>query len=158
MTDKPTWDRDVAHVADYRIDLVTAKGATGITRAAYGNSGYGLQLSRSTYLTRLTRAEFCSAAGEQPCDAALGQAIAEAGVRGLDVTWGEQETTRPVALILRFAAAASIVIACGSWSGPQEPLFPTGDDIYAGRRQTLPVLPSAAARWPPAAGLMMAAA
>jgi hypothetical protein len=29
---------------------------------------------------------------------------------------------------------------------------------YAGRRQTLPVLPSAAARRPPAAGLMMAAA
>jgi hypothetical protein len=44
------------------------------------------------------------------------------------VTWGEQQTTGPVALILRFAAAI-IVIACGSWSGPQEPLFPTGDDI-----------------------------
>jgi hypothetical protein len=39
MMDKPTWDRDVAHVADYGIDLVTAKGATGITWAAYGNSG-----------------------------------------------------------------------------------------------------------------------
>jgi hypothetical protein len=63
MTDKPTWDRDVAHVAGYGIDLVTAKGATGITRAAYGNSGYGLQLSRSPLLARLTRAEFCSAAG-----------------------------------------------------------------------------------------------
>ena len=42
-------DRDVAHVADYGIDLVTAKGATGITQAMYGNSGYGLQLSRSPY-------------------------------------------------------------------------------------------------------------
>ena len=59
MTDKPTWDRDVAHVADCGIDLVTAKGATGITWAAYGNSGYGLQLSRSPLLTRLTQAEFC---------------------------------------------------------------------------------------------------
>jgi hypothetical protein len=46
-----------------------------------------------------------------------------------------------VALILR-SAAASIVIACGSWSGPQEPLFPTGDDIVVVLRQpgTLPVL------------------
>jgi hypothetical protein len=121
MTDKPTWDRNVAHVADYGIDLVTAKGATGITWAAYGNSGYELQLSRSPLLTRLAQAEFCSAAGEQPCDAGLGQAITEAGVRWLDVTWGEQETTGPVARILRFAAAASIVIACGSWSGPQSP-------------------------------------
>jgi hypothetical protein len=48
------------------------------TWAAYRNSGYGLHLSRSPYPTRLTRAEFCSAAGEQPRDAALGQAITEA--------------------------------------------------------------------------------
>jgi hypothetical protein len=46
-----------------------------------------------------------------------------------------------VALILRFAAAASIVIACGSWGGPQEPLFPTGDDIVVlWQPGTLPVL------------------
>jgi hypothetical protein len=153
MTDKPTWDRDVAHVADYGIDLVTAKGTTGITWAAYGNFGYGLQLSRSPLLTRLTRAEFCSAAGEQPRDAALGQPITEAGVCWLDVTWGEQETTGPVALILRFAAGASIVIACGSWSGPQEPLFPTGDDIVVlWQPATLPVLAPFLQDGPPGPG------
>jgi hypothetical protein len=40
--------------------------------------------------------------------------VTAAGVRWLEVTWGERETTGPVALILRFAPAASIVIACGS--------------------------------------------
>jgi hypothetical protein len=29
MTDKPTWDRDVARVADYGISLVTANGRDG---------------------------------------------------------------------------------------------------------------------------------
>ena len=53
----------MAHIADYGIDLVTAKGATGITQATYGNSGYGLQLSAARTRTRLTWAEFCSAAG-----------------------------------------------------------------------------------------------
>jgi len=54
-------------------------------------------------------AEFCSAAGEPLCDAALGQPIAEAGVRWLVVTWGEQETTGPVALILRFAGDPLVI-------------------------------------------------
>ena len=39
------------------------KARRGITQAMYGNSGYGLQLSRSPYLARLTWAGFCSAAG-----------------------------------------------------------------------------------------------
>jgi hypothetical protein len=45
MTDKPAWDEDVAHVADYGLELVTPDGTTGITWALHGSSGTGCSLA-----------------------------------------------------------------------------------------------------------------
>lgn len=141
MLDKPAWDLDVAHVAEYGVDLVTPGGTTGITWTQYGHFGYGLQLVRGPVLTELDRAEFCSVAGEQPWSAVIGERITAARVHWLSVTWGQEETTGPVALSLRVADSISIVLVCGSWSGPREPLFPTGDDIVVlWQPGTLPVL------------------
>jgi hypothetical protein len=141
LTDKPAWDEGVAHVAEYGLDLVTHSGTTGITWAPYGQFGYGLQLARGPVLTDLAPAGFCSVAGEPPWSAVLGERITAARVHWLAVTWGQEETTGPVALSLRIADSTGIVLACGSWRGPQEPLFPTGDDIVIlWQPGTLPVL------------------
>jgi hypothetical protein len=141
IQDGAAWDLDVAHVADYGVDLVTPGGTTGITWTQYGQFGYGLQLVRGRVLTELARAEFCSVAGEPPWGAVLGEPITAARVHWLDVTWGQEETTGPVALSLRIADRIGIVLACGSWRGPQEPVLPTGDDIVVlWQPGTLPVL------------------
>jgi hypothetical protein len=129
MADTPAWDRGVAHVTDYGIDLVTSDGTTGITWTQYGEFGYGLRLARGPLLAGLDRAEFWAVAEEPPWGAVLGECITEARVHWLDVTWGERETTGPVALSLRFTGSISIAIVCGSWSGPEQSMFPTGDDI-----------------------------
>jgi hypothetical protein len=64
-----------------------------------------------------------------------------AQVHWLDVRWEERETAGPVALSLRFAKSIGIVIVCGSWTVPREPIFPTGDDIVIlWQPETLPVL------------------
>jgi hypothetical protein len=44
MTDRPAWDRDVAHAVDYGIDLITSGGTMGITWSQHGQFGYGLHL------------------------------------------------------------------------------------------------------------------
>jgi hypothetical protein len=129
LTDRPAWDEGVAHVAEYGLDVAAPDGTTGITWAQYGQFGYGLQLVRGPVLTELAQAGSCSVAGEPPWSAVLGERITAARVHWLDVTWGQEETTGPVALSLRIADSISIVLACGSWRGPQEPVFPTGDDI-----------------------------
>ncbi len=128
-TDKPAWDEDVAHVADYGIDLVTPDGITGITWELYGEFGYGLKLGNGPLLNELARAEFCSVAAQPPWAAVLGKRITEARVHWLDMTWGGRETTGPAALTLRFDGSTGIMVVCGSWRGPQEPVLPTGDDI-----------------------------
>ena len=52
IPDGSAWDLDVAHVADYGVDLVvTPGGTTGITWTRYGQFGYGLQLVRGPVLT-----------------------------------------------------------------------------------------------------------
>jgi len=141
MTDRPRWDRHMAHVTDYGIDLVTPDGTMGITWASYGEYGYGLHLVRGPVLTALSHAEFCSVTHEPPWGAVRGERITRAQIHWLDVTWGEQETSGPVALSLRFAESIGIVIVCGSWTETQEPVFPTGDDIVVlWQPETLPVL------------------
>jgi hypothetical protein len=45
------------------------------------------------------------------------------------VTPAERETTGPAAVALRFSGGISIAVVCGSWNGPDRPVFPTGDDI-----------------------------
>ena len=141
IPDGSAWDLDVAHVADYGVDLVAPGGTTGITWAQYGQFGYGLQLVRGPVMTELVRADFCSVAGKPPWGAVLGEPITAARVHWLDVTWGQEETTGPVALSLRIADRISIVLACGSWRGSQKPVLPTGDDIVVlWQPGTLPVL------------------
>jgi hypothetical protein len=98
MTDTPVWDRDVAHTLDYGIDLVTSGGTIGVTWSQYGAFGYGLHLVHGPLLTGLSRAEFCSVADRPPWGAVLGEAISGTRLHWLDVTWGNQETTGPVAL------------------------------------------------------------
>lgn len=141
MTDRPRWDRQVAHATDYGIDLVTPEGTTGITWTAYGEYGYGLRLVRGPLVTVRSHAEFCSVTDEPPWGAVRGERITRAQVHWLDVTWGGQETRGPVALSLRFAESIGILIVCGSWTEPHEPVFPTGDDIVVlWQPGTLPVL------------------
>lgn len=141
MPDEPTWDWDVAHVAEYGVDLATPGGTTGITWTQYGQFGYGLQFVRGPVLIELARAEVRSVSGEPPWSAVQGKRITAARVHWLGVTWGQEETVGPVALSLRIADSISIVLACGSWNGPQEPVFPTGDDIVIlWQPGTLPVL------------------
>ena len=89
----------------------------------------------------LSHAEFCSVTDEPPWAAVRGERIIRARVHWLDVTWGEQETSGPVALSLRFAESIGVVIVCGSWTEAREPVFPTGDDIVVlWQPETLPVL------------------
>jgi len=141
MTDEPAWDHGTAHVADYGIDLITSEGTTGITWTQYGASGYGLRFSRGPLLDGLPRAEFCSVAREPPWAAVLGERITAARVCWLDVTSGEREAATPTAVALRFAGGISIAVVCGSWNGPDRPVFPTGDDIVIlWQPGTLPVL------------------
>jgi hypothetical protein len=135
------WDRQVAHATDYGIDLVTPDGTTGITWSKYGEYGYGLRLVHGPLLTVLRHAEFCSVTDEPPWGVVRGERITRAQVHWLDVTWGEQETSGPVALSVRFADSIGIVIVCGSWADPQGSVFPTGDDIVVlWQPETLPVL------------------
>ena len=129
MTDTPVWDRDVAHTLDYGIDLVTSGGTIGITWSQYGAFGYGLHLVHGPLLTGLSRAEFCSVADQPPWEAVLGEPITGTQLHWLDVTWGNQETTGPVALSLWFAGSISIMLICGSWNEADKSVFPTGDDI-----------------------------
>ncbi|MGH3249110.1 MAG: hypothetical protein ACRDOI_23295, partial [Trebonia sp.] len=128
-TGKPAWDQDVAHVADYGIDLVTADGTTGITWVPHGEFGYGLQLGSGPLAGELDRAESCSVAARPPWARVVGEHIAEARVHWLEVTWGSRQATGPVALALRFAGGTGIAVVCGSWRGRREAVFPTGDDI-----------------------------
>jgi hypothetical protein len=129
MTDRPAWDRGVAHAVDYGMDLVLPGDTIGVTWRQYGEYGYGLHLVRGPLLTALSRAEFCSVSDEPPWEAVLGQPIARTQIHWLDVTWGSQETVGPAALSLHFAGSTSIVLVCGSWTGADQAVFPTGDDI-----------------------------
>src|ERR1700722_1082472 len=139
--DGPRWDRQVAHATDYRLDLVTPDGTMGITWSSCGDYGYGLQLVHGPVLTTLSHAEFCTVTDEPPWAAVRGERITRAQVHWLDVTWGERETSGPVALSVWFADSIGIVIVCGSWTEPREPVFPTGDDIVVlWQPETLPVL------------------
>jgi hypothetical protein len=141
VTDKPAWDQDVAHVMDYGLDLLTPEGTTGITWTGYGEFGYGLDLVRGPVLAVLDRAGFCSVGREAPWAAVLAEPITRTQVHWLDVRWGDQDTAGPVALTLRFADSIGIAIVCGSWSGPAQPVFATGDDIVVPWQQDiLPVL------------------
>ena len=129
MTDRPAWDRGVAHAVDYGIDLITPAGTTGITWSPYGQLGYGLQLVDGPLLPGLSHTEFCSVAGEPPWSAVLQAPITATTIHWLDVTWGTQGATCPVALSLRFEDSVSIVLICGSWNDADNTVFPTGDDI-----------------------------
>lgn len=82
---------------------VTPDGTMRITWSSYGEYGYGLRLVHGPVLTVLSHAEFCSVTDEPPWAAVRGERIIRARVHWLDVTWGEQETSGPVALSLRFA-------------------------------------------------------
>jgi hypothetical protein len=121
IPDGSAWDLDVAHVADYGVNLVTPGGTTGITWTQHGQFGYGLQLVRDPVLTGLARAEFCPVADKPPWGAVLGEHITAARVHWLDVTWGQEETTGPVALSLRIADRISIVLACDRGAGRTSP-------------------------------------
>jgi hypothetical protein len=141
LTEVPSWDRQVAHATDYGIDLVTPDGTMGITWASYGEYGYGLRIVRGPVLTMLSHAEFWCVADELPWGAVRGERITRAQVHWLDVRWGDKDTSGPVALSLRFPDSIGIVIVCGSWTKPQEAVFPTGDDIVVlWQPETLPVL------------------
>jgi hypothetical protein len=120
---------------------VTPDRTMGITCSSSGEYGYGLRLVHGPVLTVLSHAEFCSVTDEPPWAAVRGERIIRARVHWLDVTWGEQETSGPVALSLRFAESIGVVIVCGSWTEAREPAFPTGDDIVVlWQPKTLPVL------------------
>jgi len=115
--------------ADYGIDLVTMEGTTGVTWSRHGEFGYGLQLRSGPLVGEVGRAEVCSVADRPPWTRVLGECITEARVHWLEMTWGSQQAASPVALALRFAGGTGIAVVCGSWRGPREAVFATGDDI-----------------------------
>lgn len=140
-TDEPTWDSGMAHALDYGIDLITPSGTIGITWSPYGQFGYGLDLVHGPLLPELSHAEFCSAAGEPPWAAILHEPITATRIHWLDVTWGTQDTTGPVAISLQFADSISIVLICGSWNEADKTVLPTGDDIVVvWQPELLPVI------------------
>jgi len=115
--DKPAWDEDVAHVADYGIDLVTMEGTTGVTWSRHGGFGHGLQFRSGPLVGEVGRAEVCSVADRPPWTRVLGECITEARVHWLEMTWGSRQAASPVALALRFAGGTGIAVVCGVVAG-----------------------------------------
>jgi hypothetical protein len=129
MTESPSWDHRDAHATDYGLDLITDQGIVGITWIQYGNFGYGLRILAEPLVSVLHRAEFTSVDHELPWSAIAGSPVTSAVVHRIEWTMGAETYRGPMALTLGFADALAIVLACGSWRGTEESVFPTGDDI-----------------------------
>jgi hypothetical protein len=129
MTDRPNWDHEVAHVADYGVDLIASGTTTGLTWVQYGNFGYGLRVLNEPVLSTVRRGEFASVDESEPWTDRIGAEIASVEVHWFVVTVGDTEITAPTALSLRFRNVAPIALICVSWNGSEGSVFPTGDDI-----------------------------
>jgi hypothetical protein len=142
MTETPAWDFDVAHSADYGLDLVTAEGTTGVTWTQYDDFGYGLVLVDGPIVTELSQAQFSTVERYQPWRAVVGEKITASKVHWFEsAIEGRELITAPIALTLRMADSVSIALVCGSWNGPGKAIFPTGDDVVVlWKPETIPKL------------------
>ncbi len=125
------WERDVAHVTDYGVDLVTDRGTVGITWTQYGSYGYGLDIISCPILeVRSNDVQISYVEDAPPWNELSGQVIDGFELHWHRVTWtGQEPVTAPFAVVIRLANGKHVAFVCGSWNGPDQPVFPTGDDI-----------------------------
>ncbi|HEX3793428.1 MAG TPA: hypothetical protein VHV57_02890 [Acidimicrobiales bacterium] len=124
------WERTLAHLLDYGVDLVTDQGTYGITWTSQAVVGYRIDLVRGPLLdvrnneVQVTHVEYA-----EPWTALVGSTIESVVVHQLEVTGGEETGVFPTGLSLTFASGVVIHMVSGSWDGDEKPIFPTGDDI-----------------------------
>jgi hypothetical protein len=142
LTDTRPWDHAIAHVLDYGLDLETDQGIVGITWAQYESFGYALDIVAFPLLdVRANEVQVSRVEEHPPWDRLLGPVIRRVEIEWYENPWGGEPESAPVALSLQFESGESPAVVCGGWNGPDQPIFPTGNDIVAlWRPECLPSL------------------
>lgn len=124
------WERTLAHLLDYGVDLVTDQGTYGITWTSQAVVGYRIALVRGPLLdVRSNEVQVTHVGNAEPWATLVGSTIEAVWVHQLEVTVGEESGVFPTGLSVTFASGVVIHLVSGSWDGDEKPIFPTGDDI-----------------------------
>jgi hypothetical protein len=129
-TVEDTWDYTCAHQVDFGVDLVTDHGCYGVT---WANDivTYHLTVTRHPLVeTNLRAATFQRVEDRPPWTSVVGAPITRAAVHWLDQRIGDQAPVSfPFALRLQMAEQTTVLLVAGCWNGPDQPIFPGGDEI-----------------------------
>jgi hypothetical protein len=142
FTEERPWIRELAHLVDYGVDLVTDRGTFGITWTAQDVGGYGLDCVRGPLLNkRENEVQVSHVEDAEPWSNLIRSTIRAVELHLLPITFGERTADFVVALTLHFSPTAGICFVCGSWDGDEKPVFATGDDIVViWKSESIPIL------------------
>lgn len=135
--DRRFWDHEVAHVVEYGVDLVTDWGTTGVVWTSYGAFGMGVDLVEGPVLAEFARAGLDVSPRQArtvdvthlvPWRGLIGRKIQSVTVHLHEARWDEP-VTGPAAVTVRCDDGPPVAAVCGSWIGPADPIYLTGDDI-----------------------------
>jgi hypothetical protein len=130
LSDTRPWERELAHLLDYGVDLVTDRGTFGITSISQEIVGYRIDCIPGPVLdARDNEVQVSHVEYHEPWAALVGSTIESVEVHQLSVAPAEKTGTFPTALSLTFASGVVVSLISGSWDGNEKPIFPTGDDI-----------------------------
>ena len=143
LTEDRRWERDLAHLVDYGLDLVTDQGTFAVTWTAQEAVGYRIDCTPGPLLDRrLDRVQVSHVEDAEPWSSSVGSVVETVAVHeSFSSSFGEQWVRFPLALTIKFTTGQTICLVFGSWHGVDKAIFPTGNDIVIiWKRESVPIL------------------